>query len=420
MKDPIITDFALLIGVDWADKKHDFCESDHTGKKLTYGIIGSTPEALHDWAMSLKKRFPNQKIAISCELKKGPLVHALLKYDHLVLFTINPSSVANYRKTFSHSGAKDDPTDALIQVEMLRLFMDKLYKIEPESPEIRALAQLVEYRRKLVQDRVDLTNRITGILKGYYPQPIEWFKEKDSVIFCEFITKWPSLSGLKKARKTTITAFFNKYNSRNRKTNENRLESIQSAIHLTEDPGIIVPSQTMITILIQQLRLLIDAIQQLDKDIASRYRAMDDKLIFDSFPGAGPQLAPRLLVAFGTDRSRYKTAADLQKFAGIAPVIERSGKKSWTHWRYSCPKFLRQTFVEWAGQSVRYSFWAKAYYKMQISKGKPHNTAIRSLAFKWIRIAFKCWQTRKPYDESTYLETLKQRGSPIIEYALKM
>jgi hypothetical protein len=108
----------------------------------------------------------------------------------------------------------------------------------------------------------------------------------------------------------------------------------------------------------------------------------------------------------------------MQKYAGVAPVIEQSGKKSWTHWRYSCPKFLRQTFVEWAGQSVRFSFWAKAYYQQQIEKGKPHNTVIRALAFKWIRIAFSCWQTRTVYDESKYLEALKKRGSPLLQYAV--
>lgn len=145
---------------------------------------------------------------------------------------------------------------------------------------------------------------------------------------------------------------------------------------------------------------------------------MDDKDIFDSFPGAGPQIAPRFLVVFGGDRTRYDSADEIQKYAGVAPVIEQSGNKSWTHWRYSCPKFLRQTFVEWAGQSIRFSFWAKAYSQQQISRGKPHNTAIRSLAFKWIRIAFRCWKTRTRYDESKYLEAPKLRGSPLLEYAL--
>lgn len=187
---------------------------------------------------------------------------------------------------------------------------------------------------------------------------------------------------------------------------------------LTVDKGIIEPNETIIKLLAGQLKHLIDAIQQLDKEIAQRYKSMEDRKIFDSFPGAGPQLAPRLLVAFGGNRQRFKTAAELQQYSGIAPVIERSGKKSWTHWRYSCPKFTRQTFVEWAGQSVRFPFWAMAYYYQQISRGKSHNMAIRALAFKWIRIAFRCWKTKTLYNENTYLESLKKRHSPLLNYAL--
>lgn len=107
-----------------------------------------------------------------------------------------------------------------------------------------------------------------------------------------------------------------------------------------------------------------------------------------------------------------------KKWAALPPVIEQSGQKKWTHWRYSCPKFLRQTFVEWAGQSVRYSFWAKAYYEQQVQKGKAHNTVIRALAFKWIKIAYRCWQTNTPYDETKYLNALKKNGSPLLNFAV--
>ena len=79
---------------------------------------------------------------------------------------------------------------------------------------------------------------------------------------------------------------------------------------------------------------------------------------------------------------------------------------------------LRQSFVEWSGESIRYSFWAKAYYEQEKQKGKPHQTIIRCLAFKWIRIIFKCWKSGKPYDESTYLKALKKRQSPLLEFAI--
>ena len=419
MKAPCITNFSVLIGIDWADKKHDVCEIDLKVKSPRYSVIASKPEAIHDWAMSLKQRFPDKPVAVACELKKGPLIYCLEKYDHIVIFPINPSTVARYRKAFTQSGAKDDPSDALIQAEILERHMDKLSCIEPESSDIRALGLLVEGRRNIFQNRVDLSNKITAILKLYYPQVLDWFDEKDSTIFCDFVAKWPSLSRVKKARKQTLLNFFNQHNSRYSETNERRIKAISNAFALTDDAGIIEPNQLMIEILIAQLKLLVEAVGRMDKEIRNRYKQQSDHNIFDSFPGAGPQLAPRLLVAFGTNRTRYSNASEMQKYAGVAPVIEQSGQKSWTHWRYSCPKFLRQTFVEWAGQSVRFSFWAKAYYDQQVAKGKPHNTVIRSLAFKWIRIVFRCWKTKTPYDESKYLSALKAKKSPLLQYAIE-
>jgi transposase len=418
MKVHKVRDFAALIGIDWADKKHDICEVAVGSNKPQYSVISSRPESLQDWAMAVKKRYHSKPVAVACELKKGPLIYALSKFDHLVIFPINPVTVAKYRKAFSHSGAKNDPGDAYIQAEILALHMDKLTAIQPESGEVRALAQLVEYRRKLVQDRVDLTNRITTTLKNYYPQPLDWFNEKDTVIFCDFVAKWPTLGEAKRARQQTLLKFFNQHNSRYPSVNERRIDEIKHATALTDDAGVIMPNKSLIQALIPQLRVLIEAIERIDQEIKRLYKALDDRKIFDSFPGAGPQLAPRLLVAFGANRDRYNSAAELQQYAGIAPVVEQSGQKKWTHWRYSCPKFLRQTFVEWAGLSIRYSFWAKAYYEQQISKGKPHNAAIRALAFKWIRIAFRCWKSNTPYDETTYLNALKKRGSPLLKQAV--
>ena len=418
MKEFVIGDFAALVGIDWADKKHDICEMPVNTHTYHYSVISSKPESLHDWAMSLKKRYPKQTIAVACELTKGPLIYALSKYKHLTLFSINPSTVAKYRKAFTHSGAKNDPSDARVQTEILERHMDKLNAIQPESAEVRALAQLLEYRRKVVQDRVDCSNKITAYLKNYYPQVLDWFKEKDTIIFCDFLTRWPSLDTVKKVRKQTLTNFFQEHNSRYTTVNDKRFTEIKAAQALTDDLGVIEPNKIMIEVLIPQLKLLIESVYRLDKEIKQRYKNQKERIIFDSLPGAGPQLAPRIFVAFGSDRTRYQSANEIQKYAGIAPVIEQSGQKKWTHWRYSCPKFLRQTFVEWAGQSIRYSFWARAYYEQQLNKGKPHNTIIRSLAFKWIRIVYKCWQTNTPYDESKYLKALQRQGSPLLNFAV--
>lgn len=161
--------------------------------------------------------------------------------------------------------------------------------------------------------------------------------------------------------------------------------------------------------------MALQAIERFDAQIEAVACELPDYALFRALPGAGPTYAPRLLAAFGEQRNRYASAAQLQQYSGIAPVVERSGKKCWVHWRLQCPKFLRQTFVEWAAESIPRCFWAGAYYRQQRDKGCSHQAALRALAFKWIRIVYRCWQTRTPYDESIYLNALKRRHSPLLQ-----
>jgi len=140
-----------------------------------------------------------------------------------------------------------------------------------------------------------------------------------------------------------------------------------------------------------------------------------DQALFASFPGAGPVCAPRLAAAFGTDRSRWQSATELQSHSGIAPVTERSGKALWIHHRLACPKFVKQTFHEFADQSIRFSQWARAYYDQQRGRGNDHHAALRSLAYKWIRILYRCWKDGTPYDEATYMDALRRHGSSLVK-----
>ena len=111
------------------------------------------------------------------------------------------------------------------------------------------------------------------------------------------------------------------------------------------------------------------------------------------------------------------SADELLCFSGVAPVVERSSKSSWTRWRYFCPKFISQAFVEYAGEGIRHVKWARAFYLSQKAKGKSHQAAVRSLAYKWIRIIYRCWQTNTPYNEVIYLEILRKKGSPLLTFA---
>ena len=408
------SDYVAFVGIDWADKKHDVCLQAVDSEQREFVVIPNKVERIEEWAQSLYQRF-GSPIAVAVELTKGPIVSALQKYDFFVIFPVNPSTLARYREAFTPSRAKDDPSDAELALDLILRHPEHFKPLQPQSVEMRTLALLVEQRRTLVNDKIRLTNRLRCALKQYYPQVLEWFEDIDTVLFCDFIARWPTLRQAKRARKNTLKTFFCEHNMRFAQVLERRLTAINKALPLTKDEAVILPHRLLSLVFIEQLRVTLDAIKRFDEEIEKLASQHVDYGLFSPLPGAGSSLAPRLLVAFGEDRERYHNAAELQKCAAVAPVTERSGNKHWVHWRWQCSTFLRQTFVEWAAQSINKSYWAGAYYRQQRAKGSTHQAAVRALAFKWIRILYRCWQTRTPYDESKYLKALERRGSPLVK-----
>ncbi len=406
-------EFTAYIGIDWADTKHDICIQPADGAEREFERIAHQPEAIAQWAQSMHQRFGGP-IAVALELVKGPLVSALQNYDFFVLFPVNPAMLAKYREAFKPSRAKDDPSDAELAVDLVVRHPERFRPLQPQSIEMRTLVHLVEKRRRLVEDRRRFANRLISALKVYFPQAVAWFSHKETFVFCAFITRWPTLKQVKRARRSTLERFFREHHVRRPRIVEARIQAIKAAVPLTEDPAVIAPYTLEVLALAEQLRTTLELIRRFDDAIAELAPSLPDYAVFASLPGAGPVHTARLVAAFGEDRERFQSAAEVQRYAGIAPVTERSGNSSWVHWRWACPHFVRQTFVEWAEKTIYYSFWAGAYYRQQRLKGASHNTAVRALAFKWIRILYRCWQSRAPYNESLYLKALQRRGSNLV------
>ena len=192
--------------------------------------------------------------------------------------------------------------------------------------------------------------------------------------------------------------------------------AVTFALPLVTDKAVVFTHRLDLLHIVRLFIQLNETVAEYDREIARHMAQHCDAELFQSFPGAGPAMAPRLAVAFGTDRERFGSAADIQQLSGIAPVLKRSGKKCSVHRRLACPRFLRQTFHEYADHSRKRSAWARAYYRMLKARGKGHHCALRSLAFKWQRIMYRCWQTRTPYDEAQHLQQLQLRKAPLLAY----
>ncbi len=408
-------ELAACVGIDWADQQHVICLQSTGSEKTESRELEQKPDALHDWVAQLRVRFEGRRVGIAIEQSRGAVIHALMMYDFLALYPINPKALARYREAFRVSGAKDDPLDAELLLDFLRLHRSRLRAWLPDTVETRRLQMLAEYRRKLVNNRIRHTNRTTSLLKMYFPQALDWAGELGTVQSCDFLEKWPALSTVQHARPSHLRKFYLQHHGRNLDLIEERLRQISTARSLTDDPAIVDALSLAVQAEAAQLRPIIDWIARFDQILAQQFASHPEHQLYESFPGAGPVYAPRLLTALGTDRSRWESAADLQCHSGIAPVTEKSGKSCWVHRRLACSNFVRQTFHEFAAQSIRYSTWARAYYDQMRGRGLRHPAAVRTLAFKWIRIIYRCWRDQKPYDEHIHLKSLRAKQSPLLK-----
>jgi transposase len=411
---PEEVEIAAWIGLDWADPQHEIRLLAVGTDQIESQVVAQQPEALQEWVLKLRLRFQGRPVAIALEQSRGALVYALMGYDFLRLYPVPPQCLAQYRKAFYPSGAKNDPVDAELLLEWLCRHQDRLRLWAPEDRLTRQLRLLVEYRRQVVDERTALTQQLTALLKNYFPQALEWAGDLATPQAWDFLWQWPSLAELQQVPREKLRQFYRQHGRPQPEELEQRLDQIQAAQPLTRDEAVISTAVLMVALWVSQLRCQAPVLAQLDQQIELAFAQHPDQSLFDILPGAGPVLAPRLLTAFGSDRTRFSQALDLQQFSGIAPVTERSGRSSWVHWRWGCPKFVRQSFHEFAGSSIPHSGWAQAYYRQRRARGCKHHAAVRALAYKWIRILYRCWQDRTPYNEALYLKALQPRGSPLV------
>lgn len=414
-----VGEFAALIGLDWGDSKHAIALRPRSAGRapVEHLDLEHSAESLHAWIREMGERFGHQPVAIAVESSKGAVVAALMEYPWVVIYPIHPSTSRRFSTAFTPSGAKDDMPDAQILLEIIESHRQRLRALVPQDAATRRVAMLVEVRRKLVDSRTHATNQITSLLKKYYPQALELTGDSlCSPVAVDFLARWPELALLQRAKAQTVRDFYQAHNVRRPELIEARLALIKGARPLTEDRALCEVSILHLAALVAEVRALSAHVAKADAAIATAFDIHPDAHIFRSLPGAGPVLAPRLCVLFGADRDRWSNASELQKYYGIAPVTERSGRQKHVHWRWSAPVFARQSLVEWAGQSIKWCPWAKAYYLQQKGRKNRHSAILRSLAFKWLRILWRCWRDSKTYDDALYLAHLRERKAPLLDF----
>jgi len=299
-----LTAYAAFVGIDWAERKHEVCLQPVGCDTREFSVRPQCPERSAPWAQALRHRFEGRPIAVCRELSQGPLVSALQPDDVLVLLPVNPPTRAKYREAFGLSHAQDDPPEAELALARLRAHRHRLTALPPPRVAMRPLPRLVEPRRPLGADQVRLTPRLTDALKPSCPQVLAWFTEQDPGVFGAFLPRWPTLQQAHQARQARLTAFFPEPNGRSPHLVAARLQAILQATPLPCEAGVSVPYRLWVESLVQQVRVLRQAIDRFDRALAPLAPTRPDSAWCSPLPGAEAVSAPRLLAAVGAPRER--------------------------------------------------------------------------------------------------------------------
>jgi len=149
---------------------------------------------------------------------------------------------------------------------------------------------------------------------------------------------------------------------------------------LVQDHELVQVSVLHLHVLLDQLRAFRKHLPVVEEEIKAVFATHPEAYLFRDLPGAGASwlLACALPSAPCVDYILIRQPAKTRR-RGSGAGEKR--QPSLTHWRWLAPTFLRQTFVEWAGQTVVFSAWAKVYYQRMIAKGTKHHAVLRALAF---------------------------------------
>ncbi|MCA9190726.1 MAG: transposase [Planctomycetales bacterium] len=328
--------------------------------------------------------------------------------DQVVLFPVNPKQFSSFRESFRTTKAKSDKDDALLLARMLFEHHRQMNAWKPDDESTPLLNRLCSTRRKWVELRTSLSQRLLDLVKSYFPVILLIADSKlyDHPLLLEILRKWPDPRELKRVNPKVLTALMTRHGVKNEAQQQDFDNGLKNApIHSRNSTLLLVASLEAKT-MVMQLAGCQELINHLDQEIKAVLAKHPDAVLFTPLRGAGAALAPRLLTAFGTDRSRFKNAEEVASYVGIAPVTKQSGKSCIVVRRRACSKYLLHTFHEFASAAAKWCPWSKAYYKLQQSKGMKRHAILRKLAYRWIRILFRVWQTRTPFDQNRYIQSL--------------
>lgn len=387
----------FFVGLDWAAVTHAVCVLDSDGRKVAAFTVEHTADGLTGLVRRLARFGVPEVIPVAIERPDGRLVDVLLEAGHPVV-PVKPKAIKTWRESEQGSGAKSDAGDAYVIADYLRCRLRRLSVAVPYTPQTKALRTVVRTRGDLVDMRVAVTNQLSALLDLHWPGAKAIFHDVESPIALEFLTRYPSAAHAQHLGAKRLTAFCAKHGYSGRRTGEQLLQRLRAAPPGTLDETLCEAVRDAVIALVTVLKAVVAALKDLGRSVTATLGEHPDSEIFTSLPRSGQINAAQILAEWGDCRQAYDSPDAVAALAGATPVTKESGKHRAVHFRWACNKRFRTAITTFADNSRHASPWAAEIYARARARGHDHPHAIRILARAWIRVIWRCWNDRVPYD----------------------
>jgi transposase len=398
-------------GFDWGNAEHQFVAVDRQGQIVLSLRFANDAQG---WALFRQRVAALPALGVAIETCCGPAVERLVDIG-LAVYPMNPKAAERYRDRKAPSGAKDDAPDAWSFADALRTDGHGWRPLLAQDPLTTELRLLCRDEVKLIEQRTALVNQLRAALCEYYPAALDAFDDWTAEGPWRFVIAFPDPPALAKAGKRRWEKFLHAHKLYRPQTADRRMAAFAGASASASPNPAVTRAKSLLAVTVsKQLCLLESQLEEYRRRVVRLFADHPDHDCFGSLPGAGAKLAPRLLAELGANRAAFATAEALQNYAGTSPVTRQSGRSRVVVLRRACNKTLRATVHLWADLSRRTCVWAETYYQQKRAGGMNHTAALRCLGQRWVKILWKMWQTRKPYDEALHTRNQTEHGSWVI------
>lgn len=401
----------IFVGIDWSTKHDDICIIDNQGQVIKEFRIPVSATGFSKLLQVIEETEVNrEEIFFGIETDKNILADFLLAAGYQV-YSLNPLSVNRFKERYTTSGKKDDKFDAFNIASILVSDKDHFKPVCLSSDECRELQIHCQSVDNFIRQRSRLINQLNAEIVRYFPAFSSFFCDLSSNVALNVLQKIARPSDIVSMSEADFEGRVNDIKYFYKKRKADLFNHLKNEVIVFDNP-LENAYALRVTLLAGQVLSLNETIVFLEKIINEKFEKHPDAKIFKSIPGAGPRMAPALLVCFGDERSRFESYQQVQCYAGTAPVTEKSGKSfHQIKIRRMCNKTFRYVFYTLSFTSIKQSPWAKEHYHKQKQSGKKHSGALRSVANKWAKIIYSMWLNQTEYSENIFINKRSENAA---------